>query len=198
MSDLVEQLLEAADDASSGKERALLKKAARTLEDLFRELSTLQADHRTVTAAIGVDTIAAVPDLVKRLRKENKTLRRLDSEAATHVESVICTRTGFTGNPPYVGWKGLGLALREALDERDQLRAEAEVNAPVGWLYHNPDTGLEWSEQHPVESGETPDAEDVREATATELHRQMIMDWDELEQAAAGLKRALSNATTND
>ena len=47
----------------------------------------------------------------------------LDREAAEYVEFVICMRTHFTGDPPYVGWKGLGLALDEALDERDRLRA---------------------------------------------------------------------------
>lgn len=54
---------------------------------------------------------------------EVERLKRLDQEAGTYVESVICMRTGFTGEPPYVGWKGLGLALNEALDERDRLRA---------------------------------------------------------------------------
>lgn len=49
-------------------------------------------------------------------------LARLDREAATHVESVLCLRTHFTGEPPYVGWKGLGLALTETLDELDTLR----------------------------------------------------------------------------
>lgn len=49
-------------------------------------------------------------------------LERMDREAASHVESVICMRTHFTGEPPYVGWKGLGLALTEALDERDNLK----------------------------------------------------------------------------
>jgi hypothetical protein len=46
------------------------------------------------------------------------TLERIDSEAATHVESVICLRTHFTGEPPYLGWKGLGLALTETLDRQ--------------------------------------------------------------------------------
>lgn len=58
-----------------------------------------------------------------RIADRFETYRRLDSEAATHVETVICMRTAFTGDPPYVGWKGLGLALVEALDERDRLRA---------------------------------------------------------------------------
>jgi hypothetical protein len=51
-----------------------------------------------------------------------KTYAKLDTEASEYVESVIAMRTGFTGDPPYVGWKGLGLALNEALDERDRLR----------------------------------------------------------------------------
>lgn len=54
---------------------------------------------------------------------EIERLRALDREAAEYVESVICMRTDFTGDPPYVGWKGLGLALTQALDERDRLRA---------------------------------------------------------------------------
>lgn len=45
--------------------------------------------------------------------------RRLETEAAKYVETPICMRTHFTGEQPYVGWKGLGLALREALAERD-------------------------------------------------------------------------------
>lgn len=60
----------------------------------------------------------AIDDIVDRIA----TLEKMDSEAATYVESVICMRTGFTGEPPYVGWEGLGLALDEALDERDRLR----------------------------------------------------------------------------
>ena len=61
---------------------------------------------------------------LRDIARERDVLRRMDREAATHVESVICMRTYFDGDPPYVGWKGLGLALTEALDERDRLRAE--------------------------------------------------------------------------
>ena len=64
------------------------------------------------------------------LKQRISALERRDREAATHVETVICMRTDFTGEPPYVGWKGLGLALNEALDERDELRKRvAELEA---------------------------------------------------------------------
>lgn len=64
-----------------------------------------------------------LPDLADRI----ESLERRDREAAEFVESVICMRTGFTGNPPYVGWKGLGLAISEVLDERDNLRAQVSA-----------------------------------------------------------------------
>jgi hypothetical protein len=60
------------------------------------------------------------PTLYSRAADALERFQNLDSEAATHVESVIVMRTHFTGEPPYVGWKGLGLALNEALDERDR------------------------------------------------------------------------------
>lgn len=34
-----------------------------------------------------------------------------------------------------------------------------------GWVFFNPDTGIEYATSHPIESGEVPDAEDVRPAT---------------------------------
>jgi hypothetical protein len=35
-------------------------------------------------------------------------------------------RTGFTGEPPYVGWKGLGLALTEHLDDLEAQLADLQ------------------------------------------------------------------------
>ena len=61
------------------------------------------------------------------LRAEVEKWKQLDREAATYVESVICLKSNrFTGNPPYVGWKGLGLALKEDYDELARLTAENE------------------------------------------------------------------------
>lgn len=64
---------------------------------------------------------------LRAIAEERDMLRRLEREAATYVESVICMRTNFDGEPPYVGWRGLGLALNEALDQRDKLQAELDA-----------------------------------------------------------------------
>lgn len=52
-----------------------------------------------------------------------------------------------------------------------------ETTQSAGWLYLNPDTGLELSEQHPITSGEVPDAEKVREATAEVLANELRCAW---------------------
>lgn len=68
--------------------------------------------------------------LLRELRNSERLAnhyRRLETEAAVHVESPIVLRTNFTGSPPYVGWKGVGLALNDALDELDSLRLAASV-----------------------------------------------------------------------
>lgn len=103
-----------------------------------------------------------------KLEAERDKLRKLDEEAATHVETVICMRTGFTGEPPYVGWKGLGLALTEALDERDSLRADLErareaFNAPLGptfycWVVEDSKTGKPQILWTPDEARQNPAA----------------------------------------
>ena len=67
-------------------------------------------------------------DLRERLMKmtvTNEGLRRRLRLASVYVETPIVMRTNFSGEPPYVGWKGLGLALTEALDERAALLKSA-------------------------------------------------------------------------
>lgn len=74
--------------------------------------------------AYGSDTAKEAAAALASLADERDRLARLDREAATYVESVLCMRTHFTGEPPYVGWKGLGLALSEELDDLARLRRE--------------------------------------------------------------------------
>jgi len=77
----------------------------------------------TIEAALNEVADRYKLDLAK-MSARIKVLERMDKEASTYVESTICMRTNFTGDKPYRGWKGLGLALTEALDERDRLRLE--------------------------------------------------------------------------
>lgn len=53
----------------------------------------------------------------------------LESEAANEIEQWVVMNTHFTGSPPYVGWKGIGLALREHVErlENDVKLARREV-----------------------------------------------------------------------
>ncbi len=72
---------------------------------------------------------------------------------------------------------------RGHIKEAEQRGRELEqARVSDGWLYHNPDTGEEWSENHPVESGEVPDAENVRPATATAFQNELIPAWEEIER----------------
>ena len=82
----------------------------------------LPAGYNREALIKAADELARLRAEVERLNEKVAKLKRADSEAAQYVEAVICTRTHFRGDPPYVGWKGLGLALNEALDERDELR----------------------------------------------------------------------------
>lgn len=63
-------------------------------------------------------TIKSLQEKIKELEASNEKLKNLDAAAATHVESQIVMLPRFTGEPPYVGWKGIGLALKEELSEK--------------------------------------------------------------------------------
>lgn len=78
-------------------------------------ITRLEKALRRLADELGGDDGAMLLIAAETLKK----LWRLDREAATYVESVIAMRTHFTGEPPYVGWKGLGLALTETLDRLD-------------------------------------------------------------------------------
>lgn len=79
---------------------------------------------------------------VTALEAELEKYKRLDREAATHVETVICMRSKhFTGEPPYVGWSGLGLALRQDYDRLAALEAREKR---VRELCAKLEAGVEW------------------------------------------------------
>lgn len=46
-----------------------------------------------------------------------------------------------------------------------------------GWLYDNEDTGREFSENHPVQSGEVPDAKNIVTASNENLLKELLSSW---------------------
>ncbi len=125
MSDIVERLraraFRLATRDFNGAEASIAKEAADEIERLTRERDALKAQAATQEAAM-----MRHGERIGALTSEVEKWKQKDREAATYVESVICMRTDFTGEAPHVGWRGLGLALSEALDDRDALKAENE------------------------------------------------------------------------
>ena len=55
---------------------------------------------------------------------------------------------------------------------------ERDALQPVGWIFFNPDTGIELSDQHPIDSGECPDATRIWPATAPTLAEFLKEAWE--------------------
>lgn len=53
----------------------------------------------------------------------------------------------------------------------------AETDTSIGWLFFNPDTGIEYSDQHPIHSGECEDARNICPATAQNLLGELRNAW---------------------
>lgn len=88
------------------------------------------------------------------------------------------------GAPLYSSPPGQSLPLEQVTRERDE--------APHGYVYFNPDTGMEFSTNHPVESGEVDDAEDIR--PATEFEAGLVGSVQTAEARSAALSKQLQDA----
>lgn len=75
-------------------------------------------------------------------------------------------------------WQNANPNVMKAADLLAALADLADAQAQDGWLYHCPDSGLEWSEDHPHESGQCTDATDVRPATVENLKAQLLDSWE--------------------
>jgi len=71
-------------------------------------------------------------------------------------------------------------------------KREPQIATGVGYVFHNPDTGEEYSRNHPIHSGEVPDATGIRRSTPMEdaLHDAYRSEWDEAHIARAELAAA--------
>ena len=79
-------------------------------------------------------------------------------------------------------WKAMLAAAPEPpANSQGSLDGSADRESPVGWLFFNPDAGVEFSENHPIESGEVTDAENIREATSETLLEELLSAWKDWE-----------------
>ena len=98
--------------------------------------------------------------------------------------------------PTSGSWEVLEAAILAALPHLGAPVAAAGTNDDqIGWLYFNPDAGTEFSPDHPVESGEVPDADRVRAATVENLLSELQESWELLGQTRRQL-RELPPATS--
>lgn len=88
----------------------------------FLQRMAIAVSRETDSGHVTIDGDNAI-----RLYKIAVRYRRMDAEAAEHVEGTICMRSHhFTGELPYVGWRGLGLALNQDYDELAELREQVK------------------------------------------------------------------------
>lgn len=89
---------------------------------MLDDLDYLSVRDGNISAAWARTLLESAVEMIHALAEKVADQETELREASSHVEGVIALRTKFDGDPPYVGWPGLGLALKEALDERDRLK----------------------------------------------------------------------------
>jgi len=122
---------------------------------------------------LGPSTLAAI---IQAARSEGPHPESGDDECPNPKGCAYCHEFGCPrASPPPLEGAGDQYLLSAFPDQfvpADRAAFDARNNeAPEalhGYVYFNPDTGTEWAESHPVESGEVSDAQDVRPATAAE------------------------------
>lgn len=88
-------------------------------------------------------------------------------------ECRYCANTGWFYGDPDLTFCGCAFGkLREELSASPIIDAKVADNllAGDGYVYFNPDSGEEYAQSHPIESGECEDATDIRRSTAQEDH----------------------------
>lgn len=122
---------------------------------------------------------------VRAPTKENA----MTNDALRYAARLLHENRHTTGQPP---WDGLDPHTQDSLVREVALyvaaahpRADAPALATMrdddllcgdGYVYHSPDSGWEYAADHPIDSGECPDATDVRRSTEQEdfLHKEWL------------------------
>ena len=166
-----------------------LRERATSLLRTYDIAMASQTDHSGRLAVIGNYGEVAL-NVVRAFAALSAPVQRPEDDAETFIQAAV------DRSPEPL--RRLGEWLANKLDGDDwntaerfllgaALTAPAQASAPtephLGWLYTNPDAGNEWSEQHPIESGECEDAADVFPATLENLKNELICAWQELNAA---------------
>jgi hypothetical protein len=77
--------------------------------------------NRANSRALEERRVKALEDIAASLKKFASGLLS-DARLGQECETLIALKSHFTGEPPYVGNKGVLLALRESLDELNRLK----------------------------------------------------------------------------
>jgi hypothetical protein len=100
----------------------------------------------------------------------------------------------FTGKEIFEHSVGTGLSWSQRIADYINTRIAGSGFAQsgqgeqlIGWLYFNEDSGVEFSEQHPIESGEVPDASCIVSATPKHLLDHLKEAWSRIQ----GLQKQL-------
>jgi hypothetical protein len=169
-------------DAEITRLTALVAEQQRQIEELEKERDKFHSKCAELRAQ--KDSIAEHAQIVEG------RLATLQSSARQMKEALEKQSWWLSSFKPY-GWKDAAEVVDAALQSAASLDLGADDGEAIGWLYYNPDTGVEFSEQHPVDSGEVKDAENVRPATADVLKAELFEAWKILEEQRAESARDL-------
>ncbi len=157
-----------------------------------REASEVLADEalldRMIEMGDGVSnafgSLDMAPYVEPYLDARNEVLRRMalasisptppavgEGEASVRGEAITpgwCLRMAELEGNAEIGAGAIDHPLRALATLRPSPDAIREPG--TGWVYFNPYTGEEYAPNHPIESGEVPEATGVRRATAMEDH----------------------------
>lgn len=99
-------------------------------------------------------------------------------DARGEVGNLLHRGYGKSGkNPIHIVTKITNKIEIELIDEpKKNPEPKNHHGSTKGWSHFNPDTGMEWSKNHPVESGECTDAADITKMTLGEFRRRYPKD----------------------
>lgn len=141
-----------------------------------------------MTDATKADDTAALVRILREISENERCNARRFQKCGETDTAEICLVHAHRHSQSADTIERLSADLAQAKRERDG------ALAPVAWLYHNEDTGIEISRQHPIDSGEVPDATDVAPLHNEAAYLAIIDAWENLDTTEQALAAARAEA----